>query len=169
MISMTYDVECVAFCFAMRNIPFAFGCLALVEAGCATAIPPLSARCRDGRLPTLGAWRSRAKGAQKLRKEALKIMKSLARINLCEGASALLRAVKSGRTGPIFPFLVNQTFRKPYRKARQRLTPVALFYTMNKTRTLCGEFQAGLFVNNAVREEGLSAFGLRLQKRSARC
>jgi hypothetical protein len=30
---------------------------------------------------------------------------------------------------------------------------------MNKSRTFCGEFQAGLFVNTAVRLEGLQAFG----------
>jgi hypothetical protein len=130
----------------MRNIPFAFSLFwALVGPNAQRAIgfpfPPYEAKSTPGpAAPIQGAAdprchalstderpstpnsasRSRAEGAQKLRKRALNTMKSLARINLCDGDSLLVRPVKSRRRRRIFLFLVNQTFRKPQRMARKR-------------------------------------------------
>ena len=110
------------------------------------------------------ASRAPAEGAQKLRKRALKTMKSLARVKLCAGVFPLIPAVKSSRSGPISLFLVNQTFRKPQTPSAGTLTCVSPFHIMNKSRTFCGEVQAGLFGDNAAHAEGRSTFGLQLQK-----
>lgn len=66
-------------------------------------------------------------------------------------------------------FLVNQTLRKPATLGAAALTGVSLFHIVNKQRTIRGEFQTGLFVNNAVRAEGPSTFLASDCIRSGRC
>ena len=64
---------------------------------------------------------------EKLRKRAPKVMKSLKRVNLCEGASALVPAATSQALRANFHFLVNQTFRKPRTHERETLTRISHF------------------------------------------
>jgi hypothetical protein len=85
MISDTYDHRCETLRFVSRHTPFVFAGFGRIGVGSETIeMPPTELRCvRSQRLPVAHrvAWAS----VKKLRKRAVKRLKSLARVNLCAG------------------------------------------------------------------------------------
>jgi hypothetical protein len=70
----------------------------------------------------------------------------------------------AGALSRVCVFLVNQTFQKPEDYAPKTLTCVSLFHIMNKTRTLCGKFQADLFADGLLTKSAVGFRSIRVQK-----
>jgi hypothetical protein len=108
--------------------------------------------------------------ARKLRQGALKALKSLARINLCEDGLALYPSHQNRSARGEFPFSwLTKSFESMLTHWPGALTCVSFFHIMNKPRTFCGEVQAGLLGDNAAHAEGQINLRLATAKRSGRC